>query len=171
MRLAAFLKGLATLAVIPGRFKNWNTGATALCLFALVCLEAGPVLTASAAQGEHTSVGANGVFELRIYHAMPGKLPALEAQFRDTTSRLLARHGLTVVGYWIAEDASAADKTLSNTFIFMLAHRSREKARENWDAMRADPQFQALVKSEQVDRLVERVDTTYMHPTDFAPIR
>jgi hypothetical protein len=28
-----------------------------------------------------------------------------------------------------------------------------------------------MVKSEQADKLVERVDSTYMHPTDFSPIK
>lgn len=169
MRPATFLKGLGTRVVVPARFEDWKSAATILYGIALVCLAAGPVVTASTVQGKQTSVDTNGVFELRIYHAMPGKLPALEARFRDTTSKLLAKHGLNVVGYWVAEDAPAAEKTLSNTFIFMLAHPSREKASENWDAMRADPEFQALAKSEQVDRLVEKVDTAYMRPSDFSP--
>jgi hypothetical protein len=44
----------------------------------------------------------------------------------------------------------------------MLAHPSREEAKTNWDGMRADPEFQEMVKSEQADKL----DSTYMHPTD-----
>jgi hypothetical protein len=38
------------------------------------------------------------VFELRIYHTVPGKEPALEARFRDTTSKLLAKHDLKGCG-------------------------------------------------------------------------
>jgi hypothetical protein len=173
MKLAALLKGLATLAVVPGRFKNWKTDAKAFYRVILVCLAAGPVLTASAVQGKQTSVDTYEAFEIHIYHAMPGKLPALEARFRNTLSKLLPKHGLKVVGYWTTEDASAADKTktLTNSFVFMVAHPSRQKAAENWDAMHADPEFQALVKSEQVDRLVEKVDTTYMHSTDFSPMK
>ncbi|MGC2768180.1 MAG: NIPSNAP family protein, partial [Candidatus Acidiferrum sp.] len=60
---------------------------------------------------------SNRVFELRVYHAVPGKVPALESRFRDTISKLLAKHDLKVVGYWVPEDAPAWD----NTFIFMLA--------------------------------------------------
>jgi hypothetical protein len=171
MRFVAFLKSLATLTVVPGSFKNLKTAATALFSVALVCLAAGPVLSASAEQGNQASVDTSGVFEIHIYHAMPGKLPALEARFRDTLSKLFVRHGLKVVGYWVAEDTSAAPKTLSNTFIFVMAHPSLAKAEENWDAMHADPEFQAMVKSEQVDRLVEKIDKTYMHPTEFSPMK
>jgi hypothetical protein len=94
-------------------------------------------------------------------------MPALESRFRDTTSKLLAKHGLNVVGYWISDGAAAWD----NTFIWVVAHPSREEAKKNWDAFMADPGFQEVVKSEQADKLVEKVDSTYMHPTDFSPMK
>jgi hypothetical protein len=97
---------------------------------------------------------------------VPGKLPALESRFRDTTSKLLAKHDLNVVGYWVPEDAP-----WDNTFVFMVAHSSREEAKRNWDAMRSDPGFQEVVKSEQAEKTVEKVDFTYMHPTDFSPMK
>ena len=55
--------------------------------------------------------------------------------------------------------------------IYLLVHPSREEAKKNWDAMRADPAFQEMMKSEQADKLVEKVDVTYMHPTDFFPLK
>ena len=107
------------------------------------------------------------VFELRIYHAVPGKLPALETRFRDTASKLLAKHGLNAVGYWIPEDAPPWD----NTFVYILAHPSREEAKKNWEAFGADPEFQEVLKSEQANKLVEKVESTYMRPTDFSPMK
>ncbi len=70
------------------------------------------------------------------------------------------------MGYWVTEaDAPAWD----NTFIsFILTHPSREEAKKNWDALRADPEFQGALKSEQTDKLVEKVDSMYMRPTDFS---
>jgi negative regulator of sigma E activity len=114
---------------------------------------------------------SNRVFELRIYHAVPGKLPALESRFRGTTSQLLAKHDLKVVGYWVADDAAAADNTLSNTFVFLVAHSTREDAKKNWDSMWVDPGFQEMVKSEKAEKLVEKVDGTYLRPTDFSPMK
>jgi NIPSNAP len=43
--------------------------------------------------------------------------------------------------------------------------------KKNWHAMRADPEFQEVIKSEQANKLVEKVDLTYMRPTDFSPIK
>jgi hypothetical protein len=58
-----------------------------------------------------------------------------------------------------------------NTFIFIVAHSDREEAKKNWDAMIADPEFQGMIKSEQTTKLVDRIDRTYMRPTDFSPMK
>jgi len=138
-----------------------------VCGIALVSFAAGSLITARLAHVNQVRADSNRVFELRVYHAVPGRVPALESRFRDTASKLLTKHDLKAVGYWVPEDASAFD----NTFIYILAHPSREEAKKNWDAMHADPGFQEMVKSEQTDKLVERVDSTYMHPTDFSPMK
>jgi hypothetical protein len=52
-----------------------------------------------------------------------------------------------------------------------VAHSSREEAKKNWDAMRADPDVQALLKAEEADNLVEKIDSTYMRPADFSPMK
>jgi hypothetical protein len=137
------------------KFKGWTVSVIALVSFA-----AGSLLT-------QVRADSNRVFELRIYHAVPGKVPALEARFRDTASKLLAKHDLKAVGYWVPENAPAWD----NTFVYILAHPSREEAKKNWDALRADPAFQEMAKSEQTDKLVEKVDSAYMRPTDFSEMK
>jgi hypothetical protein len=146
---------------------RWTLKGWTVCGIALVSFAAGTVITARLAHIDQVRADSNRVFEFRIYHAVPGKLPALESRFRDTASKLLAKHDLKAVGYWIPEDAPASD----NTFIYILAHPSRGEAKKNWDAMFADPEFQEMVKSEQADKLVESVDSTYMHPTDFSPMK
>jgi NIPSNAP len=146
-----------------GKSKVWTVWAIALLSFA-----AGSLITARLAHMTQVRADSNRVFELRVYHAVPGKLPALESRFRDTTSKLLAKHDLKALGYWVTEgDAPAWD----NTFIFILDHPSREEAKKNWAAAGADPGFQELYKSEQANKLVEKVDSTYMRPTDFSPMK
>jgi len=142
------------------KFKRWTVFGTALFSFA-----AGSFVTVRLAQLQQVNADSNRVFELRVYHAVPGKLPVMEARFRDKTSKLLARHNLNVLGYWETEDGS------DNSFIFLLAHESREEAKKNWDAMRVDPEFQEILKSEQTEKTLERADVTYMRPTDFSPLK
>src|SRR3984885_14672075 len=118
--------------------KCWKFRGCSLCAIALLSFTAGSLMTARLAHMDHVRADSNRVFELRIYHTLPGKLPALESNFRDTWSKLLAKHDLKVVGYWVPEGAPAWD----NTFIYLVAHSSREEAKKNWDAMRADPATQ-----------------------------
>jgi hypothetical protein len=108
---------------------------------------------------------SNKVFELRIYHAVPGKLPVMESRFRDKTSRILTRHNLNVVGYWVTEDAP------DDSFVFLFAHQSREEAKRNWDAFRIDPEFQEIVKSEQAEKTLEKAEIIWLRPTDFSPMK
>jgi hypothetical protein len=145
----------------------WKIKRWAICGLAVVSFAAGSLMASHLAHVGPVRADSNRVFELRVYHAVPGKLPALESRFRDTTSKLLAKHNLNVVGYWASENAPASDET----FIWVVAHASREEAKKNWGAMFADPAFQEMVKSEQAEKLVEKVDVTLMRPTDFSPMK
>jgi hypothetical protein len=75
------------------KLKRWN-----VCATALVSLAAGSLMTARFAHVNRVRADGNRVFELRIYHAVPGKIPALESRFRDTTSKLMA----STIGRWWA---------------------------------------------------------------------
>jgi len=126
-------------------------------------LATGSLLAARITQIPSASADGNRVFELRIYHAVPGKLPVMEARFREQTSKILTRHNLHVIGYWVTEDPA------ENTFVFLLAHAGREEAKKNWDAFRLDPEFQELAKSEQAEKTLEKADILWLRPTDFSP--
>jgi hypothetical protein len=143
----------------------WKSKGWTACSIGLVAFAAGSFITGRLLSVHEVKADSNQVFELRVYHALPGKLPALEARFRDKTSKILARHDLKVVGYWVAEEAS------DNSFIWIVADPSREEAKKNWAAMMADPEFQDVIKAEQAEKLVEKVDVTYMRATDFSLIR
>jgi NIPSNAP len=152
---------IATESPIPSLsmvIERWRITSGMFCGIALVYLVVGTRIVAA----DEVGTNSNRVFELRVYHVVPGKMQTLEARFRDTTSKLLARHDLKVVGFWVGDD---------NTFIFLVDHRSKEEAKKNWDAFRADPDFQEMVKSEQKEKLVEKIDSTYMRSTDYSPIK
>src|SRR5271163_4422522 len=108
--------------------KLFRTGALVAVSFAAGALFTGRVMSVHAASGR--------VFELRVYHALPGRLDALQSNFRDHTIGIFNKHHLTSVGYWVPEDSPAKE----NTLIYILAHESREAAKKNWDEFRADPE-------------------------------
>src|SRR5436190_10105379 len=120
---------------------------------------------------ERSSVSAqasNRVFELRTYTAPEGKLGELQARFRDHTIRIFNKHNMTSIGYWVPQDAPNHDNTLT----YLLAHKSREDAKANWAAFQADPEWQKVNTESQVNgKIVAKVDSVFLDPTDFSPIK
>jgi hypothetical protein len=105
------------------------------------------------------------VFELRTYTTNEGKLDALQARFRDHTTRIFKKHHMTNVGYWVPVNKP-------NTLIYIISHASMEAAKENWAAFRADPEWQKVQKeSEANGKIVAKVDSIYMEATDYSPIK
>ncbi len=132
----------------------------------LFAFAGGSLITGRLLHAKEVKADSNRVFELRVYHALPGKLPALESRFRDKTSKILARHNVKAVGYWVAEDPSA------NSFIWIAASTNEEEEKRDWGAVAADPEFQQdVIKAEQTEKTVEKVDVTHMRPTDFSAIQ
>jgi hypothetical protein len=108
------------------------------------------------------------VFELRTYYAKPGKMKALHARFRDHTNKLFDKHGMTIIGFWSPTDEKAAEEKL----IYILAYPSREAAKKSWDDFRADAEWKKVVEESEKDgKLVDHVDSVYMNPTDYSPLK
>lgn len=112
--------------------------------------------------------GGKRVFELRTYTAPEGKLDALNARFRNHTVKIFQRHGMKSVGYWVPQDAPRSQ----NTLIYILEHPDRDAAKKNWAAFQADPEWQTARKeSEANGRIVERVESVFMEPTDYSLLK
>jgi NIPSNAP protein len=148
---------------------NNNLNGWIVCAAVLVSFAAGSLVTTRFAHANEASDG-NRVFELLVYHVVPGKVSALESIFRDV-SKLQAKHDLNVVGYWVP-DANSAWK---DTFIYLVVHPSLDEAKKNWHALHADPQFPPYRKA--AEPLIQKandqywVDEVYMRPTDFSAMR
>jgi NIPSNAP protein len=116
-----------------------------------------------------TASAANSrVFELRTYHTLDGKLDALNARFRDHTTKLFEKHGMKNIGYWVPQDEPAS----KNTLIYVISHASREQAKKNWDAFRSDPEWKKVqTASEANGKIVEKVDSVFMDAVDYSPMK
>ncbi len=113
--------------------------------------------------------GAPRVFELRSYTAAEGKLAALDARFRDHTIKLFAKHGITNLGYFHPTDE---DKGGGRTLIYFLAHASRDAAAASWKAFREDADWaKARTASEKDGKLTTKVESVYLTPTNFSPLK
>jgi len=108
------------------------------------------------------------VFEIRTYTTEPGKLPDLLKRFREHTTKLFEKRGMTNIGYWVPTDEPRS----ANTLIYILAHDSRAAADQSWKAFRSDPDWiKAKEASEASGKIVSKVESTFADPTDFSAIK
>ena len=117
---------------------------------------------------EAAQASAARVYELRTYHTNDGKLDALHNRFSNHTNQLFVRHNMTLIGYWTPADGDAAENTLT----YIIGHESRDAAKENWKGFINDPDWKAAYAASIKDgKLVKKIDSTYLNPTDYSPLR
>ena len=123
-------------------------------------------LAASSSNQPNAMPNSATVYELRIYHVIEGKLPAVLARFRDHTIAIFARHNMRTLAFWTPTD----DPQKSNTLVYILVNPSREAADANWKSFRVDPEWISVRdQSEAAGKLVEKIDSTFLALTDFSP--
>lgn len=134
---------------------------TGISVFSITLGAIAGMLISASAQGEKA-------YELRIYTATPGNLDNLHARFRDHTTRIFAKHGMEVVGYWTPTDEEKADDTL----IYVLEHASREAADASWQAFIQDPEWQEVAAASNANgQILGGIEREYMVATDYSPMQ
>src|SRR5262245_29530898 len=108
------------------------------------------------------------VFEMRTYYAHPGKMEALHARFRNHTNKLFEKHGMTLIGYWSPIDAKEAEKKM----VYILAFPSKAAAEKRWKGFVSDEDWKKVkAETEKDGPLVKSVESVYLNPTDYSPIK
>ena len=75
---------------------------------------------------------------------------------------------MTIVGFWSPAKPAEAEKTL----VYLLAFPSKEAADKSWGAFRDDPEWKAAKEASEKDgKLVDKVESVYMSPTDYSPMK
>ncbi|MFO0865564.1 MAG: NIPSNAP family protein [Gemmataceae bacterium] len=104
------------------------------------------------------------VYELRTYWSPEGKLDDLHGRFRNHTTKLFEKHGMTNVGYWAPIAAQ------ENKLIYVLSYPSVEARHAAWKAFAADPAWQKVKKeTEAKGPIVSKVEWYLMQSTDYSP--
>ena len=105
------------------------------------------------------------VYELRTYYANEGKMGGLLSRFRDHTTKIFESHGMKNIGYWLTE---GEDPKL----VYIITHKDRETAKKNWKAFSIDPKWKAAAKASVANgRLVKKVESQFLTPTDFSKLK
>jgi len=107
------------------------------------------------------------IHELRIYTAHPGKMDTLLARFRDHTTEIFEKHGITNIGYWLNSIGGRNDQLWYIIGFDDLAQRDVA-----WASFKADRLWQDVkLASEANGPIVALIENRIMEPTDFSPLR
>ena len=61
---------------------------------------------------------------------------------------------------------------MKDTLVYILVYPSKEAREAAWKAFAADPDWkQALAASEKDGKLTKKVESVYMTPTDYSPMK
>ena len=112
---------------------------------------------------------ADRVFELRTYYTNEGKLDDLHKRFRDHTCALLKKHGAELIGFWTPLDD---DKGKGSKLVYLVAFPSRDAAKKTWEEFGNDPEWKKVYEeSHKNGKLVDKVESVFMEPTDYSEMK
>src|ERR1700677_2784277 len=134
-----------------------------LLVLAAVCL--GPIFAIAKPQG---SPSKERVFEMRTYYTLEGRLPALNKRFREHTCDLFKKHGMELGGFWTPIDEKDGK---NDKLVYILASPNKDPVTASCKAIGSDPEWiKARYASEKDGKLVKKVESVYLNPTDYSLI-
>ena len=107
------------------------------------------------------------IYEMRVYHCLPGRLPALLQRFETITLDIWARHGIRQAGFWTTL-IGASDQRLT----YLLAWESLAEREQKWAAFLADPEWsQKKAQTEADGFIVASITNELLTPTRFSSVQ
>jgi hypothetical protein len=107
------------------------------------------------------------LYELRVYHCVPGRLPALLKRFETITLGLWARHGIRQAGFWTVEIGDS-----NHDLYYLLQWESLAERERIWNVFITDPEW--LAKRAETERdgpIVASVSNSILRPTGFSSVK
>ena len=110
---------------------------------------------------------ATVIYELRVYHCLPGRLPALLKRFETITLGIWERHGIRQAGFWTTLVGSS-----NMTLTYMVAWESLAERETKWTAFAADPEWLAKrAETEASGQIVSYITNDFLMPTTFSSVQ
>jgi len=109
--------------------------------------------------------GNKRVLEIRTYTTAEGKLDSLVNRMGTDEMKFFTKHGMTNVLYSVAADPPLSQ----NTFVYIVAHESREAAKKSWAGVLGDPEFKDLISKS--GKTTVKAESIFLNPTDYSPLK
>ena len=103
------------------------------------------------------------IYELRVYHCVPGRLPDLVKRFDTLTLPLWKKHGIQQAGFW-----TVAIGPSNQDLYYMLKWESLDDRAKRFAGFQADPEWVAgRAETEKNGPIVASITNTILQPTSF----
>jgi len=107
------------------------------------------------------------IYELRVYHAVPGRLPDLLKRFDTITLKIWEKHGIQQAGFWTVLVGES-----NQALYYLLKWDSLAEREKKWAAFGADPEWlSARAKTEENGAIVANVKNFILTPTEFSAVK
>jgi hypothetical protein len=107
------------------------------------------------------------IVEMRVYHCLPGRLPALHERFTKSTLGFFKQYGIEPIGFW-----TTLVGPNNQSLTYLLKWESLAEREAKWNAFQADPGWAAArAESESKQMIVERVENQFLTPTAYSQLR
>jgi hypothetical protein len=107
------------------------------------------------------------IVEMRVYHCVPTRLPALLDRFQTITLGFFEKYGIRQVGFWttlIGPD--------NHALTYLLQWESLAEREQKWNAFQADPEWIAKRNATEAEKpIVARIENQFLAPTAFSAMR
>ena len=107
------------------------------------------------------------IVEMRVYHCLPGRLPALNERFTRHTLGFFGKHGIRPIGFW-----TTLVGPTNHALTYLLEWQSLAEREQKWNAFQADADWVAARQASEAQQpIVERIESQFLLPTDYSPLR
>ena len=107
------------------------------------------------------------IMEMRVYHCLPGRLPALMKRFDTLTLKLWDKYGIKQAGFF-----TTLIGTSNQELTYFVASDSLADREKKWTAFQADPDWIAgRAKSEEDGQIIDNIVSQLLVPTAFSSVK
>ena len=107
------------------------------------------------------------IYEMRVYHCLPGRLPALLKRFETITLDIWKRHGIRQAGFWTVLVGES-----NQDLVYLLAWESMAERERIWNGFMSDPEWIAKrAETERDGQIAASITNSFLQPTSFSAVR
>jgi len=107
------------------------------------------------------------IYELRIYHCVSGRLPALLKRFDTITLKLWEKHGIRQAGFW-----TVAIGPSNQDLYYLLQWESLAEREQKFGKFMNDPDWlKARAETEKDGPIVASLQNMILQPTSFSSVK